>query len=566
MTAGPRTVLRVVLVAGVHLLAPSSAAAQWLDLNVPERPTADAASVEAGRAIYQERCWFCHGEDGDGLGPIADYLWPKPRDFMVGSYKLRTTASGELPTDEDLFRTISLGIPGTAMPEWQSVLSAEERWQVGSYIKTFAADLFEDEAFDPYLAIVELGEPPPGSANSLIEAGRQVYDDAKCWECHGSLGRGDGERAGGLTDDWEVPIWPANLHLGWRLKAGNTAREIYLRFTTGLDGTPMPSYSETLTEEERWQLAYYVASLNEAPESERSPGVVIRARRIEGDLPSDPDDPAWNAAAEVSVPLTGQATYAPRWQIAAVTDLAVRTVYNAEEIAFRLAWDDRFADTVSVDSMVARAEGWEADDTYPVVYPDAMRRRGAFADAIEVMFPVRSEESPVLPHMVYGSAGRPVDLWRWRADLQRRSGNASGVVELRASGAQQPPEAHSADSQRATGDGSWRDGHWTVVVRRPLATVDGSREVQFAPGQYVPVAFHVWEGANGETGLRMSLSSWYFVHLRQPLRLTSVLVVLLVVLGGVGLEYGVIRWMGSRADRGRLVDYGVEAVASETNK
>ncbi len=73
------------------LLVPLPGAAQWLELRVPERPAADSASVEAGGAIYEEHCWFCHGEDGDGLGPIADYLWPRPRDFMAASFKFRTT-------------------------------------------------------------------------------------------------------------------------------------------------------------------------------------------------------------------------------------------------------------------------------------------------------------------------------------------------------------------------------------------------------------------------------------------------------------------------------------------
>ena len=81
----------------------------------------------------------------------------------------------------------------------------------------------------------------------------------------------------------------------------------------------------------------------------------------------------------------------------------------------------------------------------------------------------------------------------------------------------------------------------------------GSREVQLSPGSYVPVAFHVWEGSNGETGLKMALSSWYFLHLREPVSVASYLVVLLVVVGCVGLEYGLVRWMGKRAERGRLV-------------
>ena len=549
---GSRLLQIPLLVSGMALLVPLPGAAQWLDLRVPEPPAADSATAEAGRVIYQDRCWFCHGEEGDGLGPIADYLWPRPRDFMAGSFKLRTTESGELPTDEDLFRTVTLGMPGTAMPEWGTVLSAAERWQVISYIKTFAADLFEDEAFNPYNMVIDLGTPPREPVESLIAAGRQVYDDAECWECHGALGRGDGGRSGEIDDDWGFPIMPADLHLGWKMKGGGSAREIYLRLSSGLDGTPMPSYSETLNEEELWQVAHYIASLSEISQSDPSPGVVITARLIEGDLPSGPDDPAWEETAEFRIPLTGQATYAPRWQIPAVTDLSVWAVYNSEEIVLRLAWDDRFADTVSVDSVEVTAAGWEADDTFPVLYPDGQRTRGAFPDAAEIMFPVRYGESPVLPHFVYGNTGQPVDLWRWQADLQHAP-NSPAVVELRASGGGRPPEEHAPESQRASGLGVWRDGRWTVVVRRPLETEDGAREVQLRPGQMVPIAFHIWEGANGETGLKMALSSWYFLYLRQPAPVTSYLLVLLVVVGAFGVEYGIIRWMRSRAGQGRLV-------------
>lgn len=559
---GPMTALA--LAAGLAVVTPSPVVAQWLDLSVPERPSSDAAMVDAGQAIYEESCWFCHGEDGEGEGPVAAYMWPRPRDFMTASYKLRTTASGELPTDEDLFRTITLGLPGTAMPEWGSTLTEDERWQVIAYIKSFAADLFEDDAFDPYQQIVELGEPPRESAAALVEAGRQVFEAADCWECHGIEGRGSGEKAPELLDDWDFPLWPANLRLGWKFKGGNTVKDIYARLTTGLDGSPMPSYSETLTDEERWQVAYYSASLQEGSDEDRSSVVVIEATRVDGEVPSDPGDEAWESAEEASIPLTGQATFAPRWQVPAVTDIAVRVLYSTEEVAIRLAWDDRFADTLSADPERTAAEGWTSDDTWPVLYPDGTRVRGVFPDAAEVMFPVR-DAGPVLPHFVYGSSGQPVDLWRWQADLQHAPGSPSSVAELRAGGAQRPPEAHGVESQKATGSGQWEEGRWMVVVRRPLGTDDGSEEVQFQAGQYVPFALHVWDGANGETGLKMAISSWYFLYLREPTPLRSYLAVLLLVAIAFTLEVGVLRWMRTKADHGDLVALRVPASVVEAD-
>jgi mono/diheme cytochrome c family protein len=513
--------------------------------------------VEAGREIYESRCWFCHGEEGDGQGPIAEYLWPRPRDFTTGSYKLRTTGSGELPTDEDMYRTISLGIPGTAMPEWESSLDSEERWQLIDYMKTFALDLFEDEEFDPYQFIVELGAPPSDSRDSLIARGRRVFDEADCWECHGAGARGDGERAAELEDDWGFPLLPTDLHLAWKFKGGSTAREIYLRLSTGLDGTPMPDYSETTTEEERWQLAYYLASLLEAGKGERRAGVVITALRVDGPLPSAADDPAWEDVAPLRIPLSGQATYAPRWQVPAVSDLRVRAVYNAELIALRLAWDDRFADTLPADTARAFVEGWQAEDTYPVLYPDGRRVRGVFPDAAEMVFPARKEGSPVLPHLVYGSAAQPVELLRWQADLQHAPGDPPALVKLRATGGGEPPESVAVENSLATAQGVWEDGRWMVVVRLPLSRPESSSEAGLWPGRSVPIAFHLWEGSNGETGLKMALSSWYVLYLKQPIAARNYLTVLLVVAGLLALEWGVLRWVRARAGQGRLSVYGI---------
>jgi mono/diheme cytochrome c family protein len=542
---------------GLLLLLPAPASAQWLELATPDRPVVDEVGVEVGRRIYESRCWFCHGEEGDGQGPIAEYLWPRPRDFTAGSYKLRTTESGELPTDEDMYRTVSLGIPGTAMPEWGSVLTPEERWQVIAYLKTFAADLFEDEAFDPYQFIVEPGTPPSDPRDSLIARGRRVFDEADCWECHGAGARGDGEKAAELEDDWRFPVLPADLRIAWKFKGGSTAREIYLRLSTGLDGTPMPSYSETTTDEERWQLAYYIASLFEAGKGERRAGAVITAVQVDGPLPSAPDDPAWEDVVPLRIPLSGQATYAPRWQVPAVSDLKVRAVYNAELIALRLAWDDRFADTLSADTARAFVEGWQAEDTYPVLYPDGRRVRGVFPDAAEIVFPSRKEGSPVLPHLVYGSAAQPVELLRWQADLRHAPGDPPALVKLRATGAGEAPESVAEENPLATAEGVWDDGRWMVVVRLPLSNPESSSEAGLWPGRSVPIAFHLWEGSNGETGLKMALSSWYVLYLKEPVSARNYLTVLLVVAGLLALEWGVVRWVRARAGQGRLSVYGI---------
>ena len=68
-----------------------------------------------GKELYERWCGECHGEGGAGDGSAAAYMLPRPRDFRGALYQIRTTASGELPTDDDLRRVIDEGRPGTAM-------------------------------------------------------------------------------------------------------------------------------------------------------------------------------------------------------------------------------------------------------------------------------------------------------------------------------------------------------------------------------------------------------------------------------------------------------------------
>ena len=117
----------------------ASAAAISAELPSGPKPAATDASLVQGAQIYLQRCSFCHGLLGDGNGPAADALDPRPRDFTLGTFKFRTTQSGELPLDEDLFRTVSRGLSGTAMQAFDSDLiknglDEAERWAVIDYI------------------------------------------------------------------------------------------------------------------------------------------------------------------------------------------------------------------------------------------------------------------------------------------------------------------------------------------------------------------------------------------------------------------------------------------------
>src|SRR5580698_9271059 len=79
-------------------------------------------NAKQGKLLYQRYCIFCHGVDGDGAGDSAAYLDPKPRDFTKATFKCRSTPSGSLPLDADLYDTISRGIHASGMPSWKPLL------------------------------------------------------------------------------------------------------------------------------------------------------------------------------------------------------------------------------------------------------------------------------------------------------------------------------------------------------------------------------------------------------------------------------------------------------------
>ncbi len=234
----------------------------WRDVFPPQNPAVTAVQISGGpeavargRAVYERRCIGCHGARGDGNGKAATFLSPRPRDFTTAVFKFRTTPSGTLPTDGDLYRTITRGVRWTAMPTWHEV-SDPDRRAVIAYIKTFSPRWREE----PRPAAAAL-PPPPRPSAGLVTRGQTLYRSAKCYECHGDGGKGDGPSAAQLRDDFEQPIRPTDFTRG-QFKAGATVGDVFRALTLGLDGTPMPSFGDALTDAERWAIAYYVLSLS----------------------------------------------------------------------------------------------------------------------------------------------------------------------------------------------------------------------------------------------------------------------------------------------------------------
>ncbi len=227
---------------------------QTLSASVMTLPTTPD-HVARGKAVYERRCVGCHGPRGDGNGPAATFLDPRPRDFTLGSFKFRTTPSGSLPTDGDLYRTLTRGLRWTAMPTWHE-LPEKDRITVIAYIKTFSSR-WKEERPDPPIMIGD----PPAPTPELLARGKALYVQAKCSQCHGDGGKGDGPSAADLRDDLKFPIRPADFTKG-QFKGGSDVRDIYRTMSTGLDGTPMPSFADSMQDDERWAISYYVLSFS----------------------------------------------------------------------------------------------------------------------------------------------------------------------------------------------------------------------------------------------------------------------------------------------------------------
>ncbi|MDH3445942.1 MAG: c-type cytochrome [Deltaproteobacteria bacterium] len=210
--------------------------------------------VELGERIYLANCAACHGEKGDGKGPESNRLKIKPRDFTTGNYKFRSTPSGSLPLDKDIFRSISRGVRTTSMLA-QLHLTDKERWAVTEYLKSFSKRFTTEKPSGPISIPVA-----PAPSRDLSALGKTMYAEAGCSQCHGLVGKGDGPSAKELKDEAGISVVPSNLTLK-PFKSGPLPEDLYRTITTGLNGTPMPSYGDVLAPKERWALVRYILSI-----------------------------------------------------------------------------------------------------------------------------------------------------------------------------------------------------------------------------------------------------------------------------------------------------------------
>lgn len=357
------------------------------------------ADAQRGAALFERECAVCHGPNGKGDGPAAPLLDPKARDFTPGLFKLRTTATGELPTDEDLIKTITRGMPGTGMPSFAD-LGKDSVSDLADFVKTLGGPEGEDGSwFELYEVPDPISVPasPPRTAATIAE-GAKLYVSMGCDTCHGKTGQGDGKPPEELLDNWGNPVHSTNFAIGI-YKGGHGPKDLYARIMTGMDGSPMTSFwKDALTPNERWSVVDYVTSFGE-------PQAVLQPSRaelqlFEGRVPSNINDAAWQNIPSNQVP---QMSLKGGW-MGNFPPLRAQAVADAERMSLRVELED---DT---------AGSWRA---------------------LKIVF----HEGATAPIFGLGSPEEPLLVWGWSKDNGAETFSASGSVAFTPSPLESPIRA-----------------------------------------------------------------------------------------------------------------------------
>jgi len=270
---------KIVLIVAIAFALPFAAYGQQMESHEGKW----TGHSEAGRQLYYRYCWGCHGARGNGDGENAPYLNILPRNFVAAAFKCRSTPTGTLPLDQDLFNTLGRGINFTNMPNW-SALTDQQRADLVAFIKTFSPRWKTEKPGDAIQIPAE-----PALTVASIKHGGELFQKLECWKCHGQEGRGDGPSASTLTDSNDQPIRPYNFTSDNRSKCGRTNPDLYKIFMTGLDGTPLPSFADVIKPEDAWDLVHFLRTLqynNKSPEltlwlSTKEGAEIVNAKKVQ---------------------------------------------------------------------------------------------------------------------------------------------------------------------------------------------------------------------------------------------------------------------------------------------
>jgi cytochrome c len=523
------------------------------------------AQRESGKQLYDKFCAQCHGEKGDGEGYATPHLYPRPRDFTTGKYKIRTTPNGALPTHQDLVNIIRLGMPYTSMPAWPT-LTDREVADLAYFITTFSPDFSNPENVPQPVALASA----PQVTNESIELGKKLYEESGCVRCHGTLGRGDGPSAPTLIDDSGHAIRAADLAQSWTWRGGASREDVFRTMSTGFNGTPMPSFLDALTPEQRWAITDFIVSLS----GSNGPGYtnLVIAKHVQDPIDLERGAANFESARVARFPMIGQIMEPGRAFSPPTTSVTVQAIYDTESIALLVRWHDMSAQKtgnngptlpvppeeeavapgpgagesggVSAESVFGDAEvaptpaGQPPADPFAEAEVAPADQPSEFSDAVSIQFPSQVPTGARKPYFIFGDAQNAVDLWFFdlaRPDPLQFTGRGSGDIAPN-------------DTGDVTGVASYDQGEWSVIFKRPLRATSGA---PFTPGQFMPVAFSVWDGFSRERGNRRGLTAWYSLYVEPEVVPSAVGPMVTTALLILAIELAIIGWVrwryGSRA-------------------
>jgi mono/diheme cytochrome c family protein len=501
--------------------------------NTEAPPNAGADSLALGKQLYAGNCLPCHGELGRGDGPAARFLYPRPRNFSEGRFRL-VSAVNLLPTDEDLLRVITDGMPGSAMFPFRH-LSSDDRLALVAYVRHLTRAGLDErlrqeaaksgepvnpaelaESLDRLSIPGEVLTPPadwPAPSPESVARGLQTYN-VRCLSCHGASGKAEGVQD--QRNDDGMPTRPRDFTRGI-FKSGRDPKRLAARVSLGMPGSPMPS-SRELKPQEVGDLVNFVFSFSDPAAQAKAEHHRSRlvARHSTTPLPEEIPDEAWLPAAPLSVAMSPL-----WWRNYTEPELRVQALHDGHSLAIRLTWLDATRN-------------------------DQVLRPQDFEDMAALQLVKRKPE----PFLGMGTSEQPVDIWLWRASRASGSvvdanlhatyphmavdqypfGDLKEFLTARAAGNPQadPSEDLSAGSLHAKGFGTatmrprtsqlvravgrWANGQWTVILHRPLS-VEPEGGLPLAAGEKLSIAFALWDGAANDRNGQKLVSIWHDLEL-----------------------------------------------------
>ena len=500
-----------------------------------------------GEKIYQKQCSVCHGDHGHADGKAAYLLYPKPRDFSHDKFRLVSTTNMQA-TDEDLFTTITRGMPGSAMPPWVH-LNARDRWALVYYVR-YLSELktYEDSGEineemkargipwqvtekminkkinDENLIKVS---PEPLVTPEALKRGQEVFI-ASCAGCHGPQGRGDGQQE--QKDNLGYPVKPRDLTAGV-FKGSSSSADLYYRMIAGLPGSPMPSYAESLNQEQIWDLIHFVQSLS-SPEAEaksRLHQVTMKSAEINSKINPDPLWDEWSKIEPTSVGLIPL-----WWRDDRVERVDVKVVHNQDQVAIYLSWSDptqdddvvamhAFSDGAAIQLSDKKdppffGMGGPQDPVYLWHWKAGWQNTPEGRKDVESRYPNIAAESYLSnihyqqgekfdPEELSAKFHNPQFLTAWGAGNPVADVEKTKNAEQAVAAGQGTYKAYPAAATNVDASGIWKDGRWHVVFVRPLRS-SAKKDLQLNRSKTVSIAFAVWDGSAQDRNGQKSVSIW----------------------------------------------------------